>query len=127
MGWPVWGGKELRGIYCVLPKERTSSSPSLADAARAGAHIDPEPVHLVASGYIDKVPQGGGGIALFPGSHRLLYEAEPDSVDLARYSILHPPHPDQRRRRLRAAPSLQASRRHWPTLNPLSSLATPAM
>ena len=93
-GWPVWGGKELRGVYCVLPRERTSSSPSLADAARAGAHIDPEPMHLVASGYIDKVPQGGGGTALFPGSHRLLYEAEPSSVDLARYSILHPPHPD---------------------------------
>ena len=48
-GWPVWGGKELRGIYCVLPKERTSSSPSMADAARAGAHIDPEPMHLVVS------------------------------------------------------------------------------
>lgn len=92
-GWPVWGGKELRGLYCVLPQERTDSSPALANAARADAHIDPEPVHLVASGYIDKVPQGGGGIALFPGSHRLLYEAEPDSVDLARYSILHPPHP----------------------------------
>ena len=93
-GWPVWGGKELRGIYCVLPKEPTSSSPSMADAARAGAHIDPEPMHLVVSGYIDKVPQGGGGIALFPGSHRLLYEAEPGSADIARYSILHPPHPD---------------------------------
>ena len=23
-GWPVWGGKELRGMYCVLPRERTS-------------------------------------------------------------------------------------------------------
>ena len=93
-GWPVWGGKELRGIYCVLPQERTSSPPSLADAARASAHIDPEPMHMVVSGYVDKVPQGGGGIALFPGSHRLLYEAEPDSADLARYSILHPPHPE---------------------------------
>ena len=93
-GWPVWGGKELRGLYCVLPQERANSSPAMADAARAGAHIDPEPVHLAVSGYIDKVPQGGGGIALFPGSHRLLYEAEPGSVDIARYSILHPPHPD---------------------------------
>ena len=50
-------------------------------------------MHLVVSGYIEKVPQGGGGIALFPGSHRLLYEAEPGSSDIARYSILHPPHP----------------------------------
>lgn len=93
-GWPVWGGKELRGLYCVLPQERLDTSPALADAARAGAHIDPEPVHLVASGYIDRVPQGGGGIALFPGSHRLLFEAEPASADLARYSVLHPPHPE---------------------------------
>lgn len=92
-GWPVWGGKELRGLYCVLAQERTDDSRSLADAARAGAHIDPEPVHVVASGYIDRVPESGGGIALFPGSHRLLYEAVPESADLARYSILHPPHP----------------------------------
>ena len=93
-GWPVWGGKELRGMYCVLPQERTDSSPSMADAARIGAHIDPEPMHLVVSGYIDRVPKGGGGIALFPGSHRLLYSAKPDSADIARYTILHPPHPD---------------------------------
>ena len=65
-GWPVWGGKELRGLYCVLPQERTNASPVMAAAARAGAHIDPEPVHVVVSGYIDKVPQDGGGIALSP-------------------------------------------------------------
>lgn len=88
-GWPVWGGKELRGAYCMLPQERTSASP-----ARAGAHIDPEPMHMVVSGYIDKVPKDGGGIALFPGSHRLLYEAEPSSADIASYTVLHPPHPD---------------------------------
>lgn len=92
-GWPVWGGKELRGVYCVLPEEKTATSPSMADAARAGAHIDPEPVQLIASGYIDRVPKGGGGIALFPGSHRLLAEAVPEAADQGSYSILHPPHP----------------------------------
>ena len=91
-GWPVWGGKELRGIYCVLPEKRVSSSSSLRRAALVGAHIDPEPVHLVVSGYIADVPKNGGGIAVFPGSHRLLYEANPESVDIACYSILHPPH-----------------------------------
>ncbi len=40
------------------------------------------------------VPKDGGGITLFPGSHRLLYEAEPGSADIARYSKLHPPHPN---------------------------------
>lgn len=93
-GWPVWGGKELRGCYCVLPRERPNDAPSLADAARAGAHIDPEPMHMVASAYIDRVPEGGGGISLFPGSHRLLYEAEPSSADIACYTKLHPPHPE---------------------------------
>jgi hypothetical protein len=93
-GWPVWGGKELRGCYCVLPRDRTDEPRSLADAARAGAHIDPEPMHVVVSGYIDTVPPGGGGITLFPGSHRMLFEAEPASADIARYTILHPPHPD---------------------------------
>ena len=92
-GWPVWGGKELRGMYCVLPREHTGDSTILADAARTGAHIDPEPMHLVASAYVDQVPKGGGGIALFPGSHNLLYQAEPNSVDLARYSVLYTPHP----------------------------------
>ena len=91
-GWPVWGGKELRGMYCVLPREHTGDSTILADAARAGAHIDPEPMHLVASAYVDQVPKGGGGIALFPSSHNLLYQAEPNSVDLARYSVLYTPH-----------------------------------
>ena len=93
-GWPVWGGKELRGAYCVLPQERPDDAPSLADSARAGAHIDPEPMQVVVSGYIEDVPQGGGGIALFPGSHRVLYEAEPSSADIAHYSVLHPPHPE---------------------------------
>eukprot|EP01043_Picozoa_sp_COSAG02_P100146 COSAG02_NODE_36237_length_457_cov_0.932961_1_plen_102_part_01 len=60
-GWPVWGGYELRGMYCNLPVERTLDSRSMAEAARAGAHIDPEPMHLVVSGYVDDVPQSGGG------------------------------------------------------------------
>ena len=93
-GWPVWGGKELRGCYCVLAQERPDDAPSLGEAARKGAHIDPEPMHMVVSGYIDNVPKGGGGISLFPGSHRLLFEAEPSSADIAHYTVLHPPHPE---------------------------------
>jgi hypothetical protein len=93
-GWPMWGGKELRGVYCVLPRQRTDESPTLVDAARAGAHIDPEPMHFVVSGYIDTTPPGGGGTALFPGSHRWLYEAAPESADQGSYSVMHPPHPE---------------------------------
>ena len=93
-GWPCWGGHELRGLYCNLPMERADDSPTMAESARNGAHLDPEPCHLVVSALVDEVPQGGGGLALFPGSHRLLYEAAPASADLARYSTLHPPHPE---------------------------------
>lgn len=122
-GWPMWGGHELRGMYCNLPQDKNADSKGLTDAASAGAHIDPEPMHLVVtnpaivarlccvispafaarcltrgrrggvvvtcqvSGYVDHVPKNGGGFAVFPGSHRLLYEAEPASADLARYSV----------------------------------------
>ena len=63
-GWPVWGGHELRGLYCVLPQDKTAGSKEMAEAARGGAHMDPEPVHLVVSGYVDEVPGGLGRIVV---------------------------------------------------------------
>jgi hypothetical protein len=36
----------------------------MAEAARGGAHMDPEPVHLVVSGYVDEVPGGLGRIVV---------------------------------------------------------------
>lgn len=92
-GWNAYGGLELRGVYCVLPQERTASSPTMASAAKAGAHLDPPPKHLVVSGLLDNVPKGGGGLALFPGSHMLLYEQNPETLDLQRSVDLHRPHP----------------------------------
>ena len=91
---PQLGGPLAKGTELV-PRLRTAGyagKVSIKSANQATA----ERAHYRASGAdgaLDKVLQGGGGIARFPGSHRLLYEAEPDSVDLARYSILHPPHP----------------------------------
>ena len=63
-GWNFYGGKELRGCYCVLPQPRTNSSPSMEEAARAGAHQDPPPKHLVACALLESVPAGGGGMAV---------------------------------------------------------------
>ena len=56
-----------------------------------GAHIDPEAMHFVTAAYLDDVPPGGGGITLYPGSHRLLYEAVPESADLALLHLHLPP------------------------------------
>jgi hypothetical protein len=75
-GWPLWGGYELRGLYGNLSQERTASSPSFVTAARAGAHVDPMPAHLIASALIADVAPDGGGMALFPGTHRALYDAD---------------------------------------------------
>eukprot|EP01051_Picozoa_sp_SAG22_P016006 SAG22_NODE_2181_length_2877_cov_2.137509_1_plen_201_part_00 len=75
------------------PRPAGGSSSPMAEAARKGAHMDPEPAHFVVGGYVDDVPQNGGGLAVFPRSHRLLHAADPASADLARYSALHPPHP----------------------------------
>ena len=56
----------------AAPQDKTAGSKEMAEAARGGAHMDPEPVHLVVSGYVDEVPQGGGGFAVFPGSCGIL-------------------------------------------------------
>jgi hypothetical protein len=90
-GWNFYGGKELRGCYCVLPQPRTSSS--MEEAARAGAHQDPPPKHLVACALLESVPAGGGGMAVFPGSHKLLFEHAPASVDPLATTQLRLPHP----------------------------------
>eukprot|EP01048_Picozoa_sp_COSAG05_P017098 COSAG05_NODE_2287_length_3273_cov_132.259609_2_plen_394_part_00 len=91
-GWNFYGGKELRGAYCVLPQERAANSPSLLEAARAGVHQDPPPKHLVVSALLEAVPRGGGGMAVFPGSHKLLFEQDRASLDMLATVDLHLPH-----------------------------------
>jgi hypothetical protein len=76
-GWNNWGGYETRGVYNVLPASAatTDSSPASRAAAQresmlsgvGGAHVDPQPSHMVCACYIDEVPEGGGGFCIFPG------------------------------------------------------------
>jgi len=93
-GHNMYGGLELRGLYCVLPQQQTDGSPSLVAAARAGAHLDFPPKHLVVSGLVDDVPPGGGGLALFPRSHKLLFERNAASVDIPATVDFFAPHPE---------------------------------
>lgn len=93
-GWNAYAGLELRGVYCVLPEKRTAQSVSMEDAAKAGAHLDAPPKHLVVCGLLDDVPSGGGALALFPGSHTLLYEHNPSTLDMQASVDLHHPHPE---------------------------------
>jgi hypothetical protein len=65
----------------------------MPEAARAGVHQDPPPKHLVASALLDAVPPGGGGMAVFPGSHKLMFEQDPASLDTQATAQLHQPHP----------------------------------
>ena len=51
-GWNAYAGRELRGVYCVLPQHREPGAPTFADAARSGAHLDHPPKHLVISGLL---------------------------------------------------------------------------
>ncbi len=68
---PVWmTGQGARGLYCTLPK-----SPPPADNYR-GAHSEAMyDTHwrLQIAAYIDDLPSKGGGLTLWPGSHRRIW------------------------------------------------------
>jgi hypothetical protein len=76
-------GHGTRGIYCTLPRtgaDAATDKPCEAGARGGpprGGHWDnsyvpdsPSPNCLMASCYIDDVPKGGGGLVVYPGSHR---------------------------------------------------------
>ena len=76
-------GHGTRGIYCTLPRtgaDAVTDKPCEAGARGGpprGGHWDnyyvpdsPSPNCLMASCYIDDVPKGGGGLVVYPGSHR---------------------------------------------------------
>lgn len=56
-----------RGLYCVVPTEFGEP------ASRPAHHIESHPAHLIALTYLADVAQGGGGLLVWPGSHRELY------------------------------------------------------
>ena len=56
----------IRGIYCTLPYGDEPERPT-------GCHVDAHPFHLGVVGYIDEVPENGGGFCVWPGSHLEFY------------------------------------------------------
>ena len=58
--------KGIRGIYSTLPCGNHPVPPTTC-------HTDAHPFHLGVVGYIDDVSPGGGGFAIWPGSHLRFY------------------------------------------------------
>lgn len=56
-----------RGLYCITPLPSGSCSPYFAP------HIESHAVQLIAMCYLDDVAPGGGGLHVWPGSHRAVY------------------------------------------------------
>ncbi len=57
----------LRGLYCIAPLPSASCSPYFAP------HIESHAVQLIALCYLEDVGPGGGGLHVWPGSHRDIY------------------------------------------------------
>lgn len=91
-GWNNWGGYETRGVYCVLPTDEPQAADRAAELQRGvrGAHVDPQPSHMVVACYIDEVPDGGGGLCIFPRSHREFYRRDTAFADMAGASWNYP-------------------------------------
>ena len=66
----------LRGLYAIAPVEHP-------DAAREvpSPHIEAHAAQIVSLTYLDDVDPGGGGLLVWPGSHRELYPAFTSKFD----------------------------------------------
>lgn len=62
------GGFRVRGLYCIAPMPESRSS-------RGEPHIEAHPSQLIALCYLEDVAPRGGGLHVWPGSHRELYPA----------------------------------------------------
>ena len=62
-------GTRARGIYGILPD---TMAPRRLPGPE-GCHSDAHPFHLGVMAYIDDVPPNGGGLRLWPGSHKRVF------------------------------------------------------
>ena len=58
--------ERVRGIYCTFPEGDKPPEPPIC-------HCEGHPFHLAVVGYIDRVDPNGGGLKIWPGSHRRFY------------------------------------------------------
>lgn len=69
LGHPL-GKFKVRGLYCIVPMAESIRYPRPAKP-----HIELHPSQLIALCYLEDVVPGGGGLHVWPGSHRELYPA----------------------------------------------------
>jgi hypothetical protein len=67
LGHPL-GRFRVRGLYCIAPMAASGSH-------RGEPHIEAHPTQLIALCYLEDVAPRGGGLHVWPGSHRELYPA----------------------------------------------------
>ncbi|MEO5671613.1 MAG: phytanoyl-CoA dioxygenase family protein [Ramlibacter sp.] len=70
IGHPL-ANMRVRGLYCIVPLDDSITYPG----AIAKPHIESHPAQLIALCYLDEVARGGGGLHVWPGSHRDIYPA----------------------------------------------------
>lgn len=58
----------LRGLYCIVPLDD-----SVRYRVPVKPHIEGHPAQLIALCYLEDVAEGGGGLSVWPGSHREIY------------------------------------------------------
>jgi hypothetical protein len=112
-----------RGLYCIVPLDE-----SVRYKAPVKPHIESHPSQLIALCYLEDVVEGGGGLSVWPGSHREVYPvmgsklehvATPEYTEVfSKWAALRPIELPGKRgdiviihHRLLHAPSLNRSRR----------------
>lgn len=65
LGHPL-GKFRVRGLYCIAPMPASNSR-------RGEPHIEAHPSQLIALCYLEDVAPRGGGLHVWPGSHREIY------------------------------------------------------
>lgn len=59
----------LRGLFAIAPVREGDGG------AASSPHVEAHPAQIVAMTYLDEVAPGGGGVTVWPGSHRALHSA----------------------------------------------------
>lgn len=78
IGAPLRRPTRTRGIYSIWPRSH-SGRPS----AQLSPHLDTETAQLLATVYLDRVGPSDGCFTVWPGSHRIMYDASDDEINWA--------------------------------------------
>ncbi len=64
-----------RGVYAIFPTAPVASGEADVDGAALGPHTDQVCQQLNACAYLDHVAPRNGGFTIYPGSHKMLFQA----------------------------------------------------